>query len=447
MSSNPVAISLRAVSKRYGLYRSPAHRLANLLIPRNPFISEEAHEHWALHDISFDIAKGESVGIVGRNGSGKSTLLQIICGVLQPTSGELSVHGRIAALLELGAGFNPEFTGRENVFLNASIFGMTKEQTLQKLDDIMGFADIGKYFDQPVRTYSSGMLVRLAFAVQVQLEPDILIVDEALAVGDALFQKRCFQRINQLRESGVTILFVSHDQESVRTLTERAVLLNRGRMTSIGRSSEVLLEYRKILNEKETRLMAEAVQRKNMDIQNRIESASEFGDGHVRIVDVAMSDEGGASSNSFLSGEKIRIRVKCRAITDVTGLNVSLRIRNREGYKIYSAGTLNQDMDMGEAGIGQRFWDQKFAKGEEFSVDFAFDCVLGANTYELQVGVTKEEQPRYFAQQVLHWRDEAAFFSVSVDQKLNFFGGLVDLHLSSRLVRDVAEINERRDSQ
>ncbi len=213
-------------------------------------------EFWALKDVSFDVKNGETVGIIGRNGSGKSTLLQIITGTLAPTEGTVITHGRIAALLELGSGFNPDFTGRENVYLNGALLGFSTAQIDEKFDAIASFADIGEHLDQPVKTYSSGMLVRLAFAVQVQVEPEILIVDEALAVGDALFQKRCFQRIEKLVSDGTTVLFVSHDQESVRTLTNRALLLNKGRSVEWGLSSEVVLKYRKLLHDEEAAYFA-----------------------------------------------------------------------------------------------------------------------------------------------------------------------------------------------
>ena len=212
--------------------------------------------YWALRDISFEIRKGEAFGVIGRNGSGKSTLLQLITGTLAPTTGTVSTYGRVAALLELGSGFNPEFTGSDNIYLNAMLLGMARDEIDARFDKIAAFADIGAYLDQPVKTYSSGMLVRLAFAVQVQIEPDILIIDEALAVGDALFQKRCFGRIEKLLSDGVTLLFVSHDQESVRTLTSRAILLNGGRAMTLGPSSQVLLAYRKLLHEEESEYFA-----------------------------------------------------------------------------------------------------------------------------------------------------------------------------------------------
>ncbi|MGK6939810.1 ABC transporter ATP-binding protein [Pseudomonas aeruginosa] len=259
--SSEIAIKVENLSKCYQIYDQPRDRLKQFVLPRMQQLigrppSQYYREFWALKDVSFDVKKGESVGIIGRNGSGKSTLLQIITGTLAPTSGSTTTNGRIAALLELGSGFNPEFTGRENVYLNGALLGFSADQINEKFDAIAAFADIGEHLDQPVKTYSSGMLVRLAFAVQVQVEPEILIVDEALAVGDALFQKRCFQRIEKLVSDGTTLLFVSHDQESVRTLTNRALLLNKGRSIEWGLSSEVVLSYRKLLHDEEAAYFA-----------------------------------------------------------------------------------------------------------------------------------------------------------------------------------------------
>jgi len=239
-------ISLNNVNKMFPIYKSPHHRFLQMLSP----IRDK--ERWykkflALRDISIEIGKGETFGIVGRNGSGKSTLLQIICGILSPTSGHVGVKGRIAALLELGAGFNPEFTGRENVFLNGTVLGLTREEVAARFDEIAAFADIGDYIDQPVKSYSSGMYVRLAFAVAIHVTPDILIIDEALSVGDEAFQRKCFARINALRDSGVTILFVSHSAGIVTELCNRALLLDRGEMLALGHPREVVAKYHKLL--------------------------------------------------------------------------------------------------------------------------------------------------------------------------------------------------------
>ena len=235
MSSDEVVLRVRHVSKRFEIYDKPRHRLQQMLFGR---WKTYYREFWALRDIDFEVRKGECVGIIGRNGAGKSTLLQIVTGTLRPTEGSVETRGRIAALLELGSGFNPEFTGRENVYMNAAILGLTKAQTDAKYDDIAAFADIGDFIDQPVKTYSSGMMVRLAFAVNAFVDPDILIVDEALAVGDALFQKRCFNRINDLISNGTTLLFVTHDMESACLVANRIAMLYEGEIIAMEKTED-----------------------------------------------------------------------------------------------------------------------------------------------------------------------------------------------------------------
>lgn len=237
---NDIAISVHNVSKCYHVYENQRARLRHALMPSN---SKGVSEVWALRDINFEVKRGESVAIIGRNGSGKSTLLEIITGTLTPTTGHVEVKGRVAALLELGSGFNPEYTGRENVFLNGLLLGLTRAEVQRRFDDIVSFADIGDVLDRPVKTYSSGMLMRLAFAVQVALEPDILIVDEALSVGDFFFQQKCFRHIRDLKDSGMTLLFVSHDMGTVRDLCTRAIYLNSGQSIYVGDTDHVLKLY------------------------------------------------------------------------------------------------------------------------------------------------------------------------------------------------------------
>lgn len=224
-------ISIKNISKSYHMYPSPKERLKELL---HPFGKKYHRDFWALKDLSFDVKKGETVGIIGRNGSGKSTLLQLICGILQPTQGEIKINGRIAALLELGAGFNAEFTGRQNVYMNCALMGFMKEEMEERFKAVADFADIGDFIDQPVKIYSSGMYVRLAFAVAINVEPAILIVDEALAVGDAAFQVKCMERIIEMRKRGVTILLVTHDANAVKRFCDRACWLHEGKLMQQG---------------------------------------------------------------------------------------------------------------------------------------------------------------------------------------------------------------------
>jgi len=451
MSYNDLAINIENVSKVFELYNTPRDQLKQFLLPRiqkRLGIRQKKYftEFWALNNVSFQVKKGESVGIIGRNGSGKSTLLQIITGILTPTKGEVTTQGRIAALLELGSGFNLEFTGRENVYLNASLLGLSRKQIDDRFDQIVSFADIGKHIDQPVKTYSSGMLVRLAFAVQVQVEPDILIIDEALAVGDAVFQKRCYQRINKLRNNGTTILFVSHDQETIRTLTNRALLLNRGNSEGFGISSEMLLKYRRILHEEEAQyfqaianeistnsFLKKSEQAMNSSLENL--SGSEklsFGDQRVKITKVKVLDKDNSDSSVLFTGDQLKVQIICQVNTTISKLNVAIRIRNKEGVKIYSWGTLNQDIQ--RLNTDQKlpvFWGKQFCKGETFAVTLHCDCVLGPNLYEIQASVSVEETPDYMNQNLLHWVDEASFFQVLMKRDEYFFGGAIDLKMNA----------------
>ncbi|NEP01169.1 MAG: ABC transporter ATP-binding protein [Symploca sp. SIO2E9] len=237
-----LAISLKSVSKCFKRYARPVDRLKDLLLPGK----SRADEFWALQNINLEVPKGQTLGIVGRNGSGKSTLLQILVGTLTPTTGEVKVKGRVSALLELGSGFNPEFTGRQNVFFNGRLLGLSRQEIEAKFDQIAAFADIGDFIDQPVKTYSSGMFVRLAFAVAISVEPDILVVDEALAVGDEVFQRKCFARIQSIQERGGTILFVSHSASSVVELCNRAVLMDGGELLLSGSPKSVISKYHKL---------------------------------------------------------------------------------------------------------------------------------------------------------------------------------------------------------
>ena len=455
-----IIIKAENLSKCYQIYDQPRDRLKQFVLPRLQGLvglppKNFYQEFWAVKDVSFEVKKGEAVGIIGRNGSGKSTLLQMITGVLSPTSGRVSTHGRIAALLELGSGFNPNFTGRENVFLNGALLGFTRNQIEDRFDAIASFADIGLHLDQPVKTYSSGMMLRLAFAVQVQVEPDILIVDEALAVGDALFQKRCFQRIEKLLSDGTTLLFVSHDQESVRTLTNRALFLNKGEIAAYGVSSEVVLEYRRQLHVDESsyfsdvaKLLADkAAQTNSIDLdhiagastpkasegQSTVTSRSDklsFGDGEAQILKIETIGADGLPATVFYPGDVIRIKVTCKSIINTEKLNVGIRIRNKEGVKIYSWGTLNQDISTLASNSGDEvFWSREVKAGEVFDVELEMQCSLGVNLYEVQGSISYEETPDYTTQRILHWVDEAAFFQVLMRREEYFFGGVTDLKM------------------
>jgi lipopolysaccharide transport system ATP-binding protein len=248
MSSDDIAIRVHQLGKRYQVYDTPRDRLKQFVLPRLHRLAGAAPKHyfsefWALDDVSFEVKKGETVGIIGRNGSGKSTLLQMICGTLSPTNGHVELNGRVAALLELGAGFNPEFTGRENIFMNGTLLGLSTQEIEARYDDIVAFADVGMFIDQPVKMYSSGMFVRVAFAIAASMDPSILIVDEALAVGDLAFQAKCMVRLRELMDAGTTVLFVSHDMSSVRNICSKVLWLKQGHAVAFGDPKEVVGAY------------------------------------------------------------------------------------------------------------------------------------------------------------------------------------------------------------
>lgn len=431
MSSDDIVIRVEGISKSYELYNKPSDQLKQFVLPRfqRTFGQPQRkyfREFWALKDVSFNVKKGESFGIVGRNGSGKSTLLQIITGTLSPTEGEVSTTGRVAALLELGSGFDVEFTGRENVYMNGALLGLSPEKIDQKFDSIAAFADIGDYLDQPVKTYSSGMVVRLAIAVQTHLEPDVLIVDEALAVGDALFQKRCYRQIGKLLDNGCSLLFVSHDQEIVRTLTNRAIFLNSGVVSKYGVTSDVLFAYREFLQQQEEAAFLDMQQKANHNLISNNEKKS-YGNRDVEIVSVDILSSEETRQNVFYAGDDISIEVACVCHVDIENLNVAFRILTKEGVKVTTWGTLNEDMqDLSEA-----FWSRRFAKGDKFKVRFSGCCRLGANFYEVQVVVAREHDRYYGNQQILHWLDDACHFTIVLKSKEYVFDGVCDLGLRS----------------
>jgi lipopolysaccharide transport system ATP-binding protein len=351
-----IAIRVQNLSKCYQIYDAPRDRLKQFVLPRLRGIVSKAHkqyfrEFWALKDVSFEIKKGETIGIIGRNGSGKSTLLQMICGTLNPTIGNIQTNGRIAALLELGSGFNPEFSGRENVYLNGTVLGLSKEEIDARFDDIASFADIGDFIEQPVKTYSSGMFVRLAFAIQANVDPEILIVDEALAVGDAYFVHRCMLRFNELQKSGTTILFVSHDANSVRNLCSRAIWLVDGCIREDGNSSKVVDAYlahlfgRQVVTADPVSATASTGKEVGQEIHPSLQMETSIpnidrrlGDQKCQIIGVGLYDE---SMNRILSSlnDKVvilRLTIQNYSLDAKTALAVGYIFRNAKGQEVAS---------------------------------------------------------------------------------------------------------------
>lgn len=356
--SSEVAIEARDLSKAYLIYNSPADRLKQAVVPRLrrlllPLLraigrgrGERRYfqEHWALRALDFEVRRGETVGIIGRNGSGKSTLLQIVCGTLTPSTGQARIHGRVAALLELGSGFNPEYTGRENVYLNASVLGLTREETEARMASILAFADIGDFIDQPVKTYSSGMAMRLAFAVIAHVDADILIIDEALAVGDAYFQQKCFRWLHQFREHG-TILFCGHDMAAVVGLCDRAIWLDKGALRMQGPAKQVAEAYSSFiavaamgLKDDQVKLLeggaAEAPAPAPAQGWTPVPPSAEFGSGMARITHIRLSDADGRSPMLLHGGEELTLELRIEAMADLDRCVAGFVLKDQRGQPI-----------------------------------------------------------------------------------------------------------------
>ncbi len=407
-----IAISLNNVSKCYKRYSHPVDRLKEILLPNK----SQADNFWALQEINLKVAKGETLGIIGQNGSGKSTLLQIIAGTLTPTTGEVGVNGRVSALLELGSGFNPEFTGRQNVFFNGQILGLSREEVEAKFDDIAAFAEIGDFIDRPVKTYSSGMAVRLAFAVVANTEPKILIVDEALAVGDAKFQARCMKRIRLLKEQGVTILFVSHDSSTIKMLCQRAVLLNHGKVLEVGNPKDVVNRYIALLSSDTTSVDVGVEEVTNADRDEFISPEQEsfmhrHGNKLAILNDVKItSDDGSQVKTKLETGSVFNIVVSIEVKGELSDLVIGISIRNLMGVVIYGTNTQLMNVRL-----------PQLNKDQQVTATFRIPCCLNKGTYTVTVGIHSEEGLSY------DWIDELVVFEVN---NSNVRDGLIDMNSS-----------------
>lgn len=391
--SDDIAIKVGSLSKCYQIYDTPRDRLKQFLLPRVQRMAglparQYYREFWALQDVSFEVKKGETVGIIGRNGSGKSTLLQIICGTLNPTSGSVYTDGRISALLELGSGFNPEFTGRENVYMNASVLGITKDEIDARFDDIAAFADIGEFIEQPVKIYSSGMMMRLAFAVAINVNPSILIIDEALSVGDIAFQDKCFRKIRQLKSSGVTILFVTHDVSTISAFCDAAVLIHNGDLAKIGDVNSVVNEYKKIISsftfsaEINGDAGPQRISRRDPEYKNYYAISNNYhrsGDGSAEILDWYVASDVNAGPVHILKFEReYYLIIDLVSKRDGLNPNVGFFFSNEKGLEI-SGSAINHE------GV----FIENMNQGERARVIFRFLVTIKPGTYFLNLGVSE----------------------------------------------------------
>lgn len=430
-----VVVSLSNVSKCFKRYAHPADRLKETLLPRK----SRAEEFWALRDINLQIQKGETFGILGRNGSGKSTLLQIIAGTLTPTTGNVLIKGRISALLELGSGFDPEFSGRQNVFFKGRILGLSQTEIEQKFDQIAAFADIGDFIEQPVKTYSSGMFVRLAFAVAIHVEPELLIVDEALAVGDIFFQQKCFRCLEQLRASGVTIIFVSHDSQSVVKLCDRAVILQNGCLIASGSPPDMVAKYAELyysqflstepLNKLDSTSNAavEIMPASGVAVETAKantpqiappepqEFIRDFSKGFRYgcltglMTGISLTGLDGKLKTTFLVGEEVILSVQIREYTsEIHPLNLGFQIKDRMGQILIGTSTCLLEKKISPVQFGQ-----------PFTCQFKFRLSIIPGTYTISPAIAEYKRD---AQIIYDWIENAVAIDVVSDGWLKQIG-------------------------
>lgn len=449
MSSEEIAIKVEHLSKMFQMYSHPQDRLKQFVVPRFQRLIGKPpktyfREFWAMHDVSFDVKKGETVGIIGRNGSGKSTLLQLICGTLTPTGGSVQTHGRVAALLELGSGFNPEFTGRENVYLNGSVLGLSTEEIEARFDDIAAFADIGEFIEQPVKTYSSGMMVRLAFAVIAHVDADILVVDEALSVGDAVFVQRCMRFIRRFQENG-TLLFVSHDVSTVVNLCRSAIWLHQGQVRESGQTKAVAQAYlqytqQEIYGEKVQlstikkqalppveKQTAQTAGRESLidysvkaEVVNNLEEASGWKTDGAEIIDVRLEHVGEGIPAVFQGGESVRMIIRARAHQELDQPIIGFLVRDRLGQDLFGENTL-QYTDLSPVRV---------EAGAEFSAEFVFFLPMLPNgNYAVMASVANGSLNAHIQH---HWLHDALIINV-VSSKVRW--GLVGIPFDEVILR------------
>ena len=428
MSSDDIAIRVTNLSKRYEIYANPRDRLKQFVIPKlcraipalrrffsipHSSLPTFYKEFWALKDVSFEIKRGETVGIIGRNGSGKSTLLQVLCGTLSPTVGDIEINGKIAALLELGAGFNPEFTGRENVFLAAALYGLSREQIESRFDQIVSFADIGAFIEQPVKTYSSGMFVRLAFAVIANVDADILIIDEALAVGDAYFVQKCMRYLRGFTKKG-TLLFVSHDTSAVISLCSQAILMSNGKIENMGSPQSVSNLYLALLHmdsiDSTTASEATETQRPTENVDGaqikrifspiKIDAESgNFGTGAAQIVGVALETLEGKPVVLMVGGEKVRLVVLCRLFENMSEPIIGFALKDRLGQVVFGYNTYEAYSDKPGNYLKQL---------DELTATFEFEMpVLQTGEYVIDIAMASGTQAEHIQH---HWVHSAIAF-------------------------------------
>ncbi|MDP8213579.1 MAG: ABC transporter ATP-binding protein [Candidatus Euphemobacter frigidus] len=420
-----IAISLKNISKKFPIYDSPLQRLKEAIRMGN---RRYHREFWALRDISLEVPEGVTLGILGQNGSGKTTLLQLIAGIMEPTSGEISVQGRVSTILELGAGFNPDFTGRENAFLSGIILGLSPAEITGKMAEIIAFAEIGEFIDQPVKTYSSGMYVRLAFAVAVALEPEILLIDEVLAVGDAYFQHKCTRKIRDFQKQGKTIVFVTHNIESVLNICHQAMILDYSRLLARGEPGEIVKQYLALIDERER----EHTLHPDMDALSGKEDGkrvrgpadySRYGGREAEITGLEILNKDGEPTETFFSGEEIVIRFHVSFNEDVKRFVFGNIFRNKWGLNIFGTNTRWH---------GRR--DFEFRRGEHCTVTFIHRANFADGTYSLNPAASAATGKDTY--RTLDWINNAAIIRVRNPRRME---GYINLPTEIEVEKNVEE--------
>lgn len=382
-------------------YKQYATRWAKVAEWVFPFAGPRHQLKWVLHDISFQLAPGEAVGIIGINGAGKSTLLKLITGTTQPTTGGVAITGRIAALLELGIGFHPDFTGRQNAFMAGQLLGLGVDEISALMPQIEAFADIGDYIDQPVRVYSSGMQMRLAFSVATAKRPDVLIIDEALSVGDVYFQHKSFERIREFRQLGTTLLIVSHDRAAIQSICDRAILLDGGRLTKQGTPEEVMDFYNALIAERENSTVAQVT-----TAEGRVQTTS--GNGAASVTGITLENAQGNPLEVLDVGVPVTLRVKVRVHAPIARLVLGYMIKDRLGHQVFGTNTHHMAMPL-----------EALAAGQELEYRFSFPLNLGEGSYSITTALTSSET--HLADNY-EWRDLALLFIVINMSRKQFLG-------------------------
>ncbi|CAH1193351.1 Vitamin B12 import ATP-binding protein BtuD [Paenibacillus plantiphilus] len=380
MLSNEVAIKVDGISKAYQMYHSPSARFFQF------FTKKIRHEEFkALDDVSFEVKKGDTVGIVGKNGSGKSTLLQIIAGTVAPSTGDVQVNGKVVALLELGSGFNPEFTGKENIYLNAAMFGINRDALQEKIKEIEDFADIGDHLEQPVKTYSSGMFARLAFAVAINMDPDILIIDEILAVGDMAFQAKCVSKMRQLKDQGVTLLFVSHSVDSIKSMCNSAILMQKGKLINVGTSERITNQYLAMIREELNNVAGtDSDDDSNDNYAATSKSDFKYGKGEVSFEAVETLDYVGNPIKAVEFGQNIILDCKIKSKIKTDNVNISFLVRDITGIDLFGTTMFDEKIDL---------FDME--KEEVKRVSFNFPVLLRQGSYSISVALNRVTDKNY----------------------------------------------------